>query len=188
MTISDKSENRIETRAQIRVADLPTGREVEFELVFDVEQIARATTVLGILGLQKCRFSGRLIPSGRKDWLMRAKLGATVTQACVVTLEPVKTRLDETVTRLFVGDWDEPDAESVVQIDQDDESEALGTTIDLEALAIEAISLHMPDFPRKNGAVFQQTVFAQEGIKAMTDEEARPLAALAALKEKLEKP
>jgi uncharacterized metal-binding protein YceD (DUF177 family) len=102
-------------------------------------------------------------------------------------LQPVKTRIDEPVHRVFLANWDDPVGESVREMDEDVESEALGEELDLENVALEAISLAMPDYPRLPDAELPQAVFTEPGQKAMTDEEAKPFAALAALKDKLGK-
>ena len=50
---------------------------------------------LGLLDLRKLRLSGRITPDGDSGWRLDATLGATVVQPCVVTLQPVTTRIDE---------------------------------------------------------------------------------------------
>ncbi|WP_083225534.1 YceD family protein [Neptunicoccus sediminis] len=184
---SAKGPKRVETRAQIPVADMPSGRSIDFDLVFDQAQLEAAQEKLDILGVQKLRLTGTLSPRGRSDWSLKADLGATITQACVVTLDPVKTRLDETVTRTFVADWHEPDPDTVVEMPEDVDQDPLGTVIDLEGIAIESVALAMPDYPRSESAALEESVFAEPGVKPMSDEDAKPFAGLAALKEKMDK-
>lgn len=179
---------RIEQQTEILVAEMPTGREIGFSLVFDRDQLLAGAEQLGILGLQKARLEGRLRPKGRKDWVLEATIGATVTQACVVTLTPVRTRVDQEFTRTFVTNWIEPDADTVVEMDEDQaESEPLGERIHLMDLALEAISLAMPDYPRSGDVALENAVFTEPGVDPMTDDDAKPFAALAALKEKMDK-
>lgn len=184
---SGKTPKRVDTRAQIPVADMPSGRIVTFDLVFDEEALAAAANELDILGIQKLRLSGTLSPKGRSDWSLEAELGATITQACVVSLDPVKTRIDETVTRSFVTDWHEPDPDTVIEMPEDVDQEPLGTLIDLQSIAIESVALAMPDYPRSDSAALEETVFSEPGVKPMSDEDAKPFAGLAALKEKMDK-
>ncbi len=184
---SGSGQKREDTRAQIPVADMPSGRTVHFDLVFDKAQLQAAQETLGILGVQKLRLTGTLSPRGRSDWTLAADLGATITQACVVSLAPVKTRLDEPVTRTFVADWHEPDPDTVVEMPEDVDQDPLGTVIDLENIAIESVALAMPDYPRSDSAALEESVFAEPGVKPMTDDEAKPFAGLAALKEKMDK-
>ena len=181
-----KQSKKVTGQTVIDVSDLPAGREVSVSLVPDSAQLAEGAAQLDVLGLQKLRLEGRLVPEGRKDWTLRAKLGATVTQACVVTLAPVRTRIEEDVLRKFVADWQEAEGDSVVEMDEDVESEPLTREIDLMAIALEGVALAMPDYPRAGDADLGEAVFAEPGVEAMTDEAAKPFAGLAALKAKME--
>lgn len=187
MTGSAKQSKRQVTTAQVVVAELPAGREVAFDIQLDSDQRAAAVAQLDLLELSKLRFSGRLRPEGRANWELSGTLGATATQACVVTLEPVKTRVDEPVERTFLVSWEEPEPDSVSEMDENVESEPLGDVIDLEAIALEALALALPDYPRKEDVALDAAVFAEPGVKPMTDDDAKPFAGLAALKEKMEK-
>ncbi|MFT3972228.1 MAG: DUF177 domain-containing protein [Amaricoccus sp.] len=163
-----------------RVVELRQIRDL-LRFDFDISPEPReAVALAGLLGAQavrKLRFVGRLVPVAKGGWALEAELGATVVQTCVVSLEPVTTRIDEPVRRAFV-----PQAatgpEIVVSPDEDDEVEPLGDRIDLGRIATEALALALPAYPRKAGAMLQ----------AGGDDDAdrpRPFAALAALREKL---
>ncbi len=172
--------------SQIKVSDLPPGAKRRFELVFTAEMLDAAKQTLGLLDLGKVRITGEIKPEGRKNWILQADVGATVTQACVVTLDPMKIRVDAPVRRKYLVDWQEPVGDTVVEMDTDDESEPLGDVIDLEQIALEVVALGMPDYPRSDNATLVKTDFAAPGIIPMTDEDAKPFASLAALKEKLD--
>ena len=106
-------------------------------------------------------------------------------QPCVVTLEPVTTRIDQTLRRQYVADYvdiDEPEAE----VPEDDSVEPLGQWIDPAVVMIEALALAVPDYPRKNDAQLGQMLYTKPGEAPMTDEDARPFAGLADFKQKLE--
>ena len=57
---------------------------------------------LGLRGLRKMRFQGELSPIGKRGWLVEGMLGASITQECVVTLEPLKARIDTEVSLRFL--------------------------------------------------------------------------------------
>ena len=105
-------------------------------------------------------------------------------QPCVVTLEPVQTRIDVDVTRLFVQDYEEPE-ETEVEMAEDDRTEPLGAWIDPAVVMIEALALEIPEYPRADGAELGQAVYTKPGEAPMTDEDARPFAGLANLKDQL---
>ncbi|MCE8509014.1 DUF177 domain-containing protein [Ruegeria pomeroyi] len=171
----------------LRVADLPQNSVTAFDLRPGPARLAEIAQDLGLDGLRKLRFSGTIRAEGKRDWRLEAELGATVIQPCVVTLDPVTTRIDTRLTRLFLADWTEPDEEEAEMATEDDEAEPLRATIDLDAVMSEALALNLPAYPRKEGVDLGQAVFTEPGKQAMTDEETRPFAGLAALRETLKK-
>ena len=70
---------------------------------------------------------------------------------------------------------------------EDDSVEELGDEIDLEAVMLEALSLALPTYPRKDGVELGEAQVAAEGVTPMTDEDSKPFAGLADLREKMQK-
>ncbi|MEL6685167.1 MAG: DUF177 domain-containing protein [Pseudomonadota bacterium] len=173
-------------KSHLRLADLATRKPTVFELVPTADERKAVAEALSIVGIKKLRFAGELVPQGRTDWVMSADLGATVVQNCVVTLDPVTTRIDEAVARSYVADLPEI-AASEVEMPDDDTVEALPETLDLAAVMTEALSLALPPYPRSEGADLSNAVFAEPGVTPMTDDDAKPFAGLGALRESLEK-
>jgi uncharacterized metal-binding protein YceD (DUF177 family) len=115
---------------------------------------------------------------------LKAVLGATVVQPCSVTLDPVTTRIDVPVTRLYQREYQDIDAPEA-EMPEDDTIEPLGTWIDVEAAMIEALVLALPLYPRADGAELGEAVFTTPGQTPMRDEDARPFAGLEALKSQM---
>lgn len=135
---------------------------------------------LDLSALRKLRFKGVLSPEGNQDWRLKAQVGATLVQPCVVTFAPVTTRIDEHVERRYLADIaDLPDSCEIEM--PDDEAESLPTSLDLGAVMLEALSLAIPAWPRAGGATLERRNFAAPGTTPMTDEDARPFAGLGAL-------
>lgn len=170
----------------LRLADLASGRSTPFELMPNgPERIAIAAS-LGIIGIKKLKLTGEISPSGRTDWDLRANLGATIVQECVVTLNPVTTRIDEDVRRTYKVDVEEPEDDEV-EMTLDENVEPLPANIDLYSVMIEALSLAMPAYPRAEGAELGDAVFSDRGIAPMSDDDAKPFAGLKGLRKALEK-
>lgn len=168
----------------IRFADLPNRARSPFTITPDAAGRAALADALGLLMVRKLRFSGALIPLGKRDWRLEAELGATVSQACVATLEPVTTRIDDPVSRNYVARFDIPEG-AEVEMPEDDDTDPLPETLDLIDVLTEALALALPPYPRKDGAAVVKAQFTEPGIAAMTDEDARPFAGLAALRDSL---
>lgn len=167
-----------------RVADLSQNGPTRFDLRPEAQALTDLAVDLGLLGLRKLSFAGQIEAQGRRDWLLTAKLGATVVQACVVTQDPVTTRIDLPVRRLYLKDMEQPQGDEV-EMPEDDEAEPLPGHIDPAAVMHEALALALPLYPRKEDAALDQADFAAPGTRAMTDADTRPFAGLAALREAL---
>jgi uncharacterized metal-binding protein YceD (DUF177 family) len=164
-------------RRQNRVA-------IPFTLEPDADARRAAAARLGIDAVRKLRFEGTLAPEGTRDWRLEARLGATVVQPCVVTLAPVTTRIDTVVLRAYLADFVEPE-EDEAEMPEDETQEPLPDRLDLADVMLEALALALPDYPRAEGAELGGAAFAEPGVKPITDEDARPLAGLAALRDLL---
>ena len=90
------------------------------------DEAARAETAkrLDLLALRKLTFAGQVTPTGARDLTLDAKLGATVVQPCVVTGEPVTTRIDVPVLRRYLAEMEEPEGDEV-EMPEDDNAEPL---------------------------------------------------------------
>ncbi len=171
----------------ISLKGIPKTKHVPFDIAFTDKDLSDVTAILSVLSVKKIRISGKISPLDKKDWLLSATVGATVTQSCVVTLEPVQTRIDVPVELKYVADYEHYNDESVTEMTIDETIEPLTEEIDLATIAIEAIALALPDYPRSENAALENAQFAEPGIKPMTDEDTKPFASLASLKDKLSK-
>lgn len=189
MEASDLMSQPAKSESAWRVADLPQNRAVDFDLRPDAETLRQIAAELELKGLRKLSFRGSLKAQGKRDWLLEGVLGATVIQPCVVTLEPVTTRIDEPVRRLYLADPTPilPEGEEV-EMPEDDNAEPLGNTIDPHEVMIEALALALPLWPRADGAGIGEVTVTEPGRTALTREAMKPFAGLAGLRDKLGTP
>jgi len=171
----------------IRLSDIPKSKSMPFEISFSDSEMVAIADILSAITVKKMRIMGKISPSNAKDWVLSATVGATVTQACVVTLNPVQTRIDSPVTRTYVADYPTIADETVTEMTIDETIEPLMDDINLTTIAIEAIALALPDYPRSQDAELETSVFSEPGITPMRDEDTKPFASLASLKDKLSK-
>jgi len=180
--------NKAQNKHRLRVSLLDTRKPTAFVLTPGAPARKAIATQLQLLHLRKLRFEGDIRATGASNWTLEGLLGATVVQPCVVSLEPVTTRLEVPVLREYIDGLEQPaDDNEEIEISPDDNSEPLGEHIDLETVMIEALSLALPLYPRVDGAVLAQSNYAPEGIRPMRDEDTKPFAGLATLRDKLEK-
>jgi uncharacterized metal-binding protein YceD (DUF177 family) len=174
------------SQTALRVAELSHNADNSFTLRPDAQMASQIAQELELSALRKLSFAGKVKSLGQSDWVLEGKLGATVVQPCVVTLEPVTTRIDVAVHRQYVSTFSHPD-EPEVEMPEDENVEPLGAWIDPAVVMIEALALAVPDYPRKGDVELGSAVFTKPGDAPMTDEDARPFAGLADFKQKLEK-
>jgi len=183
--ILTRSRDNPEFARVVEVARLPRDAEFPFDLEPAAEEADALARLLGVVSVRALRFAGHLRPAGA-GWDLKARLTARVAQRCVVTLEPVTARVDQTVRRRFLPAAAPAGAEVEVSPEDDDELEPLGSRIDLGRVATEALALALPDYPRKPGARLGERVIGPE--PSPDPEEApgkKPFAALAALRDRM---
>jgi len=172
----------------LRIADLGAQGPTAFLLEPDARTRASIAAELGIPALRKLRFAGEIRPLGKSDWHLTATLGATAVQDCVVSLQPVTTRIDEPVQRTYLANPPEVPEADEIEMPDDDTVEALPAVLDLGAVMIEALALALPDYPHAEGVTPVSASFTEPGAAPMSYEDAKPFAGLAALRDKLGKP
>lgn len=174
-------------------SDTPPSRPTRFrtgglsprkptQFAFRPDQPARALLAqdLGILALHRMEFQGQIAPAGRDAFLLTGRLTADVDQACIVTLVPVRSRIDEPVQRRFVAGLTAPEGDEA-EMPEDDSVEPMPEVIDIEDIAAETLVLALPPYPRAAGAAFGAAAHAGDGITPLLDADLRPFAGLSAL-------
>lgn len=162
------------------------GGPVEFDIVPTPEELKGLARRFNLRSLDSLHASG-LVSELRGGAALRVegRLRASLTQNCVVTLEPVTQTVDEPFCLDFGDNADVIDAatgELVVAPDQDRPDPMPVGGIDLGEIVSEQLALAIDPYPRKEGADLD-AVLRQHGISA-GDGKPNPFAALAALKSK----
>lgn len=138
---------------------------------------------LGLLSLDRLEAHCKLARDGAK---VRAtgRLRASLEQSCVATGDPVPAHIDEPFDLLFVAEPKGGGAEEEVELGEADLDTVFhdGSAIDLGGAITDTLALALDPYPRSAGA---DAALKEAGV--LTEEEASPFAALAALKEKLGK-
>lgn len=167
-----------------RSATLGSRKVTRFTFAPEARDRKAIAAALGLIDLPKLHVKGEILPVGRHDYTVKADLAATVVQPCIISLAPVTTALQDKIERRYIRDYAEPEADEM-ELQADDDSEPLPEVIDVAAIAIEALTLALPLYPRAAGAELGEAVFADPGVEPLKDVALKPFAGLAALAEKL---
>ena len=134
----------------LRVSQLNPRQPNRIDLSPDDAARARIAAELDLTAPPRARLTGTITAAPNDAWLLEGRLTARVQQACVVTLGPVQTDIDEPVRRLYSPHASTPEGDEVEM--PDDETEPLGPVIDTGAVLVEALALALPPYPRCKGA------------------------------------
>ncbi|QMU57506.1 MAG: DUF177 domain-containing protein [Boseongicola sp.] len=171
------------TTSVLKISDIT--KATRFNLKPDADEKQAIAERLNILGIRKLTFTGEVAPTGSRDFVLHARIGATVVQACVVTLEPVISRIDEDVTRQYLADLPEITDAAESEMPDDDTQEPLPELLDLSDAMEEALALALPPWPRADGVEAVEISVAAPGETPLSDDDVKPFAALKSLKNKL---
>jgi uncharacterized metal-binding protein YceD (DUF177 family) len=136
--------------------------ETEFSRDIEATAAERAALAerLGLLSLDRLTAESRLRREGGGLVRVEGSFQASLTQACVVTLEPVASDLAGSFSLLYSED---PDAaasagEVLVELDQEDPPDPVPPGgIDLGEAVAEQLALALDPYPRVEGAEFQRS-------------------------------
>jgi uncharacterized metal-binding protein YceD (DUF177 family) len=167
----------------LRVARLSNKVVTTFALRPDAAVRAALARQLGISAISTLSFSGTLTPRGRRDFVLQAHLTARVEQPCIVSLRPVFTTVSDDVQRRFLQDYVEPEGDEA-ELPPDDTAEPLPDVIDIGAVAVEALALVLPEYPRAPGASFVPAS-TDTTDPAIAEDRPKPFAGLADLAAKM---
>jgi Large ribosomal RNA subunit accumulation protein YceD len=162
----------------VAVHDVPaTGRR--FELAADEAVRAAIAKSAGLRALPRLEANFEVSRHGAEGLHVVGRVGATVGQLCVVSLDPIDSEVEEMVDLVFVPGA-APAAEdaagrvAVVEAAEETPEPLVGDSVDLGAIATEFLILGIDLYPRKPDAVFE--------APSVVDTAEHPFAALAALR------
>lgn len=151
------------------------------DIAAEDEELRAVCHRLGLLKLDRLEAHAILSRDGAK---VRAtgRLKASLDQACVATGEPVPAHVDEPFDLVFVPEPKAAGADEAIELGEGDLDTIFhdGGAIDLGGAIADTLALSLDPYPRSAGA---DAALKEAGV--LTEEEASPFAALAALKSKL---
>ena len=167
---------------QLRLDQIRDGERLD--LVADDGERNAIGKRLGLLSLDRLEAHVTLARTGA---VVRAegRLLAAADQCCVVTSEPVAAHIDEPFAILFVPEPQTAGHEEEIELGEADCDTVFydGAQIDLGGAIADTLALSLDPYPRSAGA---DAALKEAGV--LTEEQASPFAALAALKGKGEQP
>lgn len=135
---------------------VPVEEIEEAESLYELEPgpaerdaLARRFGLLGIPALRATVRLNRL--KGGRFVRLRAAISGEAVQTCVVTLEPVPSKISEDIEILYDTQPDEAPDETVM-VDEDEPEPLEGEALDLGEIVAEEFALMLDPYPRAPGA------------------------------------
>lgn len=162
----------------------------------DAAERARLSERFGLLGLESLSAELRLTVEEDGTLIrLEGTMAAEVIQACGVTLEPLKSRIEGQLDRLYTtaGESGPGPAGEDFDVDAEEPPEQIdGGKIDVGEAVAEQLALELPSFPRKPGIDFadysagpENSDVSSDGGEENTHAAAGPFTVLAKLRKKL---
>jgi len=150
------------------------------------EARARLARFLGLVALDRLDVRARVRRRpDRVCYELRLAVSADVTQSCVVSLEPLTARVDETMTLVYTPNPDATDEvgpEVEIDVESEDPPERLvDGQIDIGSLVVELLALGLDPYARKPGAEVPADYAGADTGGSGAGTGPRPFAALARL-------
>lgn len=151
------------------------------DIVADEGECAAIANRLGLLRLDRLDAHAVLSRDGQK---VRAtgRVKASLEQSCVATGDPVPAHVDEAFNILFLPEPRSGQDEDGIELNAVDLDAMFhdGSAIELGGAIVDSLALALDPYPRSAGA---DAALKEAGV--LSEEDAGPFAALAALREKL---
>lgn len=164
--------------AIVRIDKLPaSGRSVSIDADEATRQAIAAT--MDIVSVERFAAALTVVPL-RGGLRATGRLTASVTQASVVSFEPVQQSVSEEIDRVFLPAPKQgpgPGSETYIDLEDDDFPDHIdGPEVDLSGLLLETLALALDPYPRLEGESLESLGLGK------ADAEEHPFAKLAALK------
>ncbi len=168
---------------------VPVESLADGETVIDIEADADERAALarrfGLLALDSLTAKVGLTPVDAGLVRVHGALAAKVTQACVVTLKSVTTRVEGSFERLYGADTPEEEAGLITDTDTEETPEPFTDgAVDVGEAVAEQLALELDPFPRAPGAAFDGFSSGSKSAGGDDTGDGGSFAVLARLKEK----
>lgn len=170
----------------VRVAELADG-ENSIEFAADATERQALARRFALVGLDRLEAHLTLVPADDRCGLdVEGRLVAEVIQSCVVTLDPVRAKIDAVFRRAYAAEpppEDDGDLGPSLLDVADPPDPIVDGTVDLGEAVAEELALALDPFPRAAGVTFEEFSKKYNKSKEIEDK-SHPFAVLADLKRK----
>jgi uncharacterized metal-binding protein YceD (DUF177 family) len=155
----------------IDVESLAASGGVRGRVIASAEECTMLAERFGFIDLSNLSALVKITKSGPDNWSVSGKLKADVTQACVITGEPVPELVDFEIEERYARATDDG---TEIDVSLDGAEPLVDGAIDIGEIVAQSLALAVNPWPRTDGV--------PESFEAGGNQDTHPFAALAALK------
>jgi hypothetical protein len=162
---------RVSFHRPLRTRDIP-ARGLSRLIEATAEECAAVAAATGLTAVSDLRADIRVELHANERYDLTGSVTATITQVCVVTLEPFESTVTQPIAISFSDQPSQtvPSQHRAVDIDVFDPDEqpdppdpVVNNTIDLGAVAVEFLTLALDFYPKKPGVEFADVTVGEPG-------------------------
>ncbi len=142
-------------------------KKIQFRHVSSFEELSALSKIIQVYKIKNFSFKGHALQSNDTTVTLRGSFNATVTQLCVVSLSPVKTKINHEINHCYSLSKKENKQKSIAVSLDSTEMERIHGDINVGDIMLEALSLEIPLYPKKEGVNFEGLTITENGIKPL---------------------
>ena len=151
----------------VPIKSLKQTKKFSFNHECSSTELYKLEKILDVLKIESVSFKGQLTPSDSQNYKLHASFKATVTQACVITLKPVTTQIEQQIHQHYSTDKEAHQAKTVSGDYKTTEIERIFNEVNIGDLILEFLSLSIPLYPKNKNASFEGISATKSGIKPL---------------------
>ena len=145
---------------------------------YSFKERSNLAELLKVCSLTKLHFDGIIVQNSDQTYTFSANVNALVIQNCIVTLYPVKTSLNFGIKRHYSKNSPKTHSKKVITNILDNHLEFFGKTLNISDVIVEALSLEIPDYPRRKNIKFNGVSATKKGVTPLRSISESPFYAL----------
>ena len=168
----------------VLVTRILTNEELPFNETANKSELTAISKFLNLKNISYLNFQGKIVRIDSIKFYLSGFLKAKIIQNCIITLDPIKSNVLVQIERFFVNGrqkWNPVDISIKANAEEYD---LFQNELDLGTIALEELSVELPDYPRKSNTHFSGISVTEKGISKLNDSNLKPFAALSVLKKK----
>ena len=138
-----------------------------FKLRASKKELSELSKILNADCIRLIHASGSILADNENRYILNASLKVELVQKCVLSLKPVKTKIEEKIERYFSINQKSVSSKKKIHVSTDSSTifeEPVQKEFQVGAIVLEETSLNVPDYPKRLGAKFEGVTVTKEGI------------------------